>query len=647
MNTQFFRKFSRSSFLVVVALFLKTDSYLLAQHHPGDTSDVYKMIELGDKKNEINELDSAEYYYNEAGSLARRLNFDNGFMEYTGHYTGFLYRQSRYQEALEIAQQQLETGLRTNSKSKTANAYNNIAVQYQAMGNMQEAAKSLMQALDISATLNDVVNQQKYNTNLGSLFIDLKDYKKAVQYARKGHELAVELKDTIKIGRSLVNLLVAETMSNNLDKAVEYAKEALMIGERYNNIDLTLTAYCNLGDIYIRKKEYQKGLETFKKALPLLNESPPDYEVYVLQGIASAYKYMGKYQEANNYFIKALPAAEVYLPKSEFSILLLAGSEIKEAIGDFREALFLRNRYQSLNDSLLNENTQRTIHELEIQYQTAEREMKMARQQSEIDRRNKWIIFSSLVVVLLIALLIFNHKINQQKQRTIESNHRNKLLKAQLDGEEEERSRTARELHDGVASVLSAAKLQLNLANDLQDISIESSHQQLKSLIEQALQEVRNISHNMAAEIVSSEGLDCAVREFCNRVSNPKLRVEYFQMGTMPEISKSDELLIYRSIQEAVTNIVKHANASEALVQIVADGNKLSITIEDNGSGFDMNHIGTSGIGLRSLASRVHLLNGVYEVHSAPGKGTSIYIECEFEEKRQEKIMQPANETYA
>ncbi|WP_126973980.1 tetratricopeptide repeat-containing sensor histidine kinase [Gynurincola endophyticus] len=641
MNTGFFNK-----------LFFLSGSLLLfwvpvtSQNTASDTAEVYRLLALGDEKNTANQPDSAESYYQKAGELADNLKFYNGFFEYTAKYTLFLYRQSRYQDALDISKVQYDVATRNGNVKKRGNALNNMAVQYQAMGNRREAATSLLEALDIAVSLNDIVNEHKCNTNLGSLFIDMKDYKRGLLYAGRSYELAVKMNDSMVIGRSLVNLLVAETYSGNLEKAMEYANIVLLIGEKYKNIDLILTAYCNLGDLHLRMHHYEEGLAMFKKAVPLFKDSPPEYEPYVLQGLASAYKHLGKFKEADFYFDKAFPLAKELFPQTELSQLLLSGADIKEAVGNYKAASELRKEFQILKDTLWSQNNQRTIHELEIQYQTAkkeasiaENEMKIAVQQNQLNRRMQWIIATSLVTLLLVTLLIFNYKVNLQKQRATAANHKNKLLEAQLSGEEEERSRTARELHDGVASVLSAAKLQLNISGEKNSLHKDANGHHLQELIELALQEVRNISHNLAAEVVLSDGLSYAVSEFCNRVSNEKLHIEYYKIGNIPEIKKNDQLLIYRIIQEAVTNIAKHAEASEAIVQLQAEENKLIITIEDNGKGFDMNHLpGSAGIGLRSLASRVQLLNGKYEIQSAADKGTSIFMEFEFQPLHEQPI---------
>jgi signal transduction histidine kinase len=594
----------------------------LSAHAYSDTTQVYRLIDLADKMNAANRSDSAEHYYKAAGTLAQFLKFDPGYLKYTGHYTGFLYRQSRYKEALAVAKQQLDAGLRTKDKKKTSNAYNNIALQYQALGQMEAAATHLIKALEASE--NDIENQQKYYTNLGSLFLDLKQYKKGLIYAEKGHELAVLLQDTMKVGRSLVNLLVAETLNNNLQKAEVYALRVIAIGEQYRDSELVLTGLCNLGDIHLGLHKFDASLAIFQRALSLLDKSGPDYAAYVYQGLASTYRHMKKYREADYYFNLAYQEGEKYLPKAEFSTLLLSGAEIKEALGEYKTALTLRKRYQVVNDSLVNASTQGTLHELEIQYKTAEKEAKMAKQANELEKKKQWIMLYTALLALLTAVLLFNRKMAKQREKLSATGYRNKLLKAQLDGEEEERSRTARDLHDGVASVLSAAKLQLHLLPG-------TAHLGAKNLVDQALQEVRNISHNMAAEIVSSEGLGSAVHSFCLRVSHPGLEINYIQLGDVPQLSKRQELLLYRSIQEAVTNIVKHARATEAIVQLYTESQHLSITIEDNGRGFKQKQ--KEGIGLRSLASRIKLLNGTMDIHSTPGVGTTVHLEVNLKNK--------------
>jgi len=648
----FFWNISFKSALLCIVFLCGIASKMQAQQSLSDTTLVYKMIEIGDHKSSIDQLDSATYYYKKAGQLATSLGFYKGFLDYTGHYTALLYRQARYQEALELCQKQLQVAQQQNNLQKVANAYNNMALQYQALGDMNKAAQNFMTALTLSSKLDDKVNQRKFNTNLSSLFFDLGDYKKAVQYAKNGYELAVLSGDTLEVGRSLINLINAETLNGDFKEAEAHALQALTIGTNYKKNKIILSSYISLGHIFLYQKAFQKSIEAFQKGLTYIDENYQDYEIHLRIGLAMVHNQLGNYDIANTYYTKSFPSAEILLPRSELSKTLLIGTEIKEGLGQFKEALALRKRYQSLHDSLVNETSQRTIQELEIQYETArkeatlaEHEAKLVQQQNELNRRNTWIVLSALFILFLVSVLIFIININKQKERTNASQQRNKLLRARLDGEEEERSRTARELHDGVASLLSAAKLHLTaIENQAKDL-LGARNSPLRQLIEDALKEVRNISHNLAAEVVMDEGIDHALREFCGRISSHKLQLDYYLIGKVPHIPKSDELLIYRIIQEAVTNIVKHADATEAIVQLLAEEHAISITVEDNGKGFEVKSGIHSGIGLKSLASRVGILNGSYEIKSAPGKGTSIFIEFELKamsQKQLEKVVMEA-----
>ncbi len=602
-----------------------------------DTTRVYQLIETARGKQQQGLADAAEHDFRQAGELAKQLDFDRGLLMYAGHYCVFLYDQVRYEEALAMAHVQFEVSKRLGDRQRMGYAYNNMSLQYQAQGKLQQAAESLMKALEISSeieipTPQHLSDRRKYYNNLSSLLLDMKDLDKGRQYALKAFEVAEQLQDTIAMGRSLVNVLVAEAMANRLDQAEQHGLKLLAIGKSHGDIQMELQAYINLSDIYRRQKRYHLALETYQKAQSLLKEASPGSHVYILSGISSVYKDMALYQQANTYFDQALSIAQRELAKPQLIELYLSGAEIKEGMGAYQQALQLRKQYEQINDSLRSQETHNTIQELEMRYQTAEtekalaeRDLKISEQRNELERKNKWVALTVLLTALLVMILLFTRLINQQKRRTEASEQANRLLEAQLKGEETERARTARELHDGVASILSAAKLHINAGNHWDS----HANAVLGQLIETAVQEIRNISHNLAPEAVLDEGFEHAVKEYCQRVNYAGLQLECYVVGELPKLNKDTELLLYRIIQEAVANMVKHAEATEGIVQLLGEAPRLSITIEDNGKGFDPGALKETGIGLKNLASRIQLLRGSYEVHSTPGKGTSVYIEID------------------
>lgn len=623
------------TYLISSLLLFGLCSNLLAQESKSDSIRVFALIDIAKEKQALGFPDSAEHYLKKAGRLAEELDSDVGRIAYAGHYCVFLYQQIRYDEALKLAKQQLAIGLKMNNKQKASYGYNNIALQYQAQGKLKQAASALMSALELSSqiehpTRRDLSDRRKFYNNLSSLLLDLNDLNKGLHYALQSLEIAEELQDTVAMGMSLVNVLVAEAMANKLANAEQHALQLLTIGQSYDNVQTKLTAYINLSDIYRRQDRLPLALETYRKAEALLPQAPPGNEVYVLSGIATVYKNMGRYHQADAYFDKALALAEEELAKPKVMELYLSGAEIKEGLGNYRQALLFRKQYERLSDSLLNQETQQTIQELEVKYQAAEKEkslteqaLKISEQQAQLDRKNKWITLAVALVFILVLLLVFNRLISQQKRKTESSRQENRLLEAQLKGEEQERARTARELHDGVASILSAATLQIN--------AVAGGHTapqiHVGSLIESAVQEIRNISHNLAPEFVLTEGFTYAIQEFCQRICRPGLQLECYIIGALPKLDKKTELLLYRVVQESVANMVKHADATEGIVQVVGEGNRLTITVEDNGKGFDPKQLTVEGIGLKNLSSRVKLVGGAYEIRSAPGKGTSVYIE--------------------
>jgi two-component system, NarL family, sensor kinase len=148
-------------------------------------------------------------------------------------------------------------------------------------------------------------------------------------------------------------------------------------------------------------------------------------------------------------------------------------------------------------------------------------------------------------------------------------------------------------------------------------------------MIDASIKELRRVAYNMMPEMLVKFGLDEALKEYCIMVNNTKLlSVKYQSFGMNTRLDNSIEIIIYRIVQELLNNILKHAAASEALVQLIKEENRCNILVEDNGKGFDTAILETSkGSGWTSIRSRVDYLKGQLEIHSQPRKGTSVNIE--------------------
>ena len=152
-------------------------------------------------------------------------------------------------------------------------------------------------------------------------------------------------------------------------------------------------------------------------------------------------------------------------------------------------------------------------------------------------------------------------------------------------------------------------------------------------MLDSSIQEMRRVAHNMMPEALVKFGLDTALKDFCNDINRSgALQVNYQSIGMEgASMEQSRAIAIYRIVQELLNNVIKHAAAKNAVVQVSKTDEELSITVEDDGKGFDTAVLkGTRGIGWHNIESRVEYLKGNLDVESAPGKGTSVMVEINF-----------------
>jgi signal transduction histidine kinase len=330
-------------------------------------------------------------------------------------------------------------------------------------------------------------------------------------------------------------------------------------------------------------------------------------------------------------------------------------SEAYSRLGNDTKALNFYKDYIVYRDSVTNDKNKKNVTELELKYQTARQEKIISEKQLQLTQRNlqlqkskQYFLYSigGAIVAFLIAGLIYNNLRNKKKAHarqlyTIQQEKEIQLLQAIMQGEEKERSRIAKDLHDGVAGMLAAVKMHftsmaLRIGGVLQT---EGYHQGIK-LLDEATFEIRKTSHNLMPEVLLQHGLDKALQRYCSSISNThSLVVQYDSWGEIGRYKDSFELSVYRVVQELLNNIVKHSKAKQALVQVSQENSVLSITVEDNGIGFSNDNSDMSGMGLKSLKARVNAINGKIELNAEPGSGVSAYLEFETVGLKKEELV--------
>lgn len=283
---------------------------------------------------------------------------------------------------------------------------------------------------------------------------------------------------------------------------------------------------------------------------------------------------------------------------------------------------------------------------LEINRLNVELETREKKNANLLLRQEKWWLLSALVVSFLLIITGYFAYAGRQaqskmqlQQKEVQAMKLEKQLKEQemlgidlmIEGQEKERQRIANDLHDDLGAQLAAMKIKLESME--KQLAAESEPKQLlhetTSLLNEAYQKVRSMAHARHAGINAQDGLLPAVRNFASKVSVAnRLSIQVEEHGMDTRLENSLEITLFRIIQELITNVIKHAQASEVIIHLIQHETSINVMVEDNGTGFDIATIQPGEtMGLYSIQKRIENLGGQVTIDSIPQKGTTVIID--------------------
>lgn len=314
---------------------------------------------------------------------------------------------------------------------------------------------------------------------------------------------------------------------------------------------------------------------------------------------------------------------------------------VNDVLGEYKEAYQWMKQANLLGDSIQQNKLLEKMNELEILHQTADKQEKIndlqkEKKENELLSKNKnlriFILVIALILSLTIAFLIFiNYKKQQKLNEQISISYAQELVhmedqskyeatQAILQGEEQERQRIAQDLHDSIGGML--ANIRMTISSS--DSSIKEN---VLVKLDKSIMEMRRISRNLMPETLKNLGLQIALKELCESMTQNHFTIQFEAFNLSENIPFKIQTTLYRIAQESISNITKYAQASSVIVQISQNDNLLNLTIEDDGIGFDKSEI-TYGLGLKNIQNRVQLINGTVEINTNKGEGTTINVEC-------------------
>jgi len=589
-------------------------------------------------------LPDAEMAFRRGLRVSRKLMYHKGVADFACYYMYIQDMRGEYQQSLYQLKQAVIIYSCLKDTIGQVNAISFCGMEYQQMANFSAAAGAYLEALKLADAAKDSTTAGMMINNLATVFNALGDYRKGFSYASMAYEHGIRRKSRMRIAAALLNMGESKSLEGASANATQYFNKALALGRETGDSLLVLSALTGIGRTLSDQQQHGLALHTYEKALLIAEDDPgPENLMLLYMGYANALYKSGKYPQAARYLDKTIRLAKIYHSGDELRRAYLTASDNMAAQKLYPQAFMLRKAYEALNDSLVGDATRRNVQQLEMQYQSekkdrdlAEKKLELTKKDLQLQQKNMWIsIFLSGVVLLLIGCFLIwqklqhRHHLQEQQLQTMEIEKTVEVLEAMMQGEEKERTRLSKDLHDGVGGLLSAVKMHFwALKYERTYLQQDKGFNHALGMLDDAIGEVRKTAHNLMPEILVRMGLAAALEFFCNNVSHSRqLQISCYTSGEMQRFKGNFELSVYRIVQELVNNIIKHSQATEALVQVTQHDQLLTITVEDNGVGFENAANSTGGMGLKNLHTRIKLLNGHLTLTATPGCGTTVYIE--------------------
>lgn len=493
-------------------------------------------------------------------------------------------------------------------------------------GNVEQASTFYFEAVDLCKKHKLAYIADIYHT-IGVLFHTSDNYKKAKIYYQTAYEEAKRQNNGALQKKCLINLGSIHSSLTDFNTAETYFLQSLEIPE---NSHYDFDTYANLGNLYIRQENYQKAMHFLEKAT---ENHPDNYDAdNNLRFLIDA---KVKLKDTTSMHIIMNQAENALLSINSLrdkSLLLRSASDYYKLTGDFEKALQYNEAYLNVYEQIIQNQKNQTLHDIEAKYQSEKIKASLEKKEKQ---QTLLIIGVCVLMTFLIGLYVFYrkrlaYKNTIQQQKITDLTQKNKLLamSSMIEGQEAERLRIARDLHDSLGGLLSSVKAHFTIFKNKfdKDQTLDIT-QKTYQLIDNSCLEVRRISHNMIPHSLSLSGLKGTLEDLSEHMESEGYTIT-LDVHHLPEnLATTKQITIFRIIQEILSNIRKHADAKNVFIQLIGSRNEIQLIVEDDGKGFDYKEaVKNKGLGLNSINSRVEFLDGTIQWESVIAEGTTITI---------------------
>jgi two-component system NarL family sensor kinase len=625
----------------------------LRQHPAADTGRVMALINILDCASFLSQKKTVMVYWHEAIGLSRQLKFKKGeaiCLEWIGSYykssqrtdSAIIYLDS----ALLVAGPSTDQWLRRTKgfvlfqKAMIAEGQENY---YTALNDYFDALKNY--------DSSDLVKQKMVFIRIATIYQRLFNDDKALEYYHTTLETIVRIKgNNANIESAGIYSSIAGIYFNRGDlRTAKYYLDKLS-PVMPDTVETMITGgyYHLAGQIAMRENQSAAAIANLQQALKYYSYFAPmhiDDISSVSADIARLKIATGNLQDAKKYADASIDAARRSVHKAVMANALIAMSEYYNRTGAESRAYQSLRLATALNDTVLTAANIKQANTLSAIYENDKKEKEIARLELEKKVQSGAVrqqaLLNTIFIIALVALVLISfilylnfsktRKLERQRIRELEKEKQLMGIEAMLKGQEEERSRLARDLHDGLGSMLSGVKISFSNLRENISMNAGSARTYDKTLeqLDRTIAELRKVAHNLMPEALVQFGLRSAVKDFCESIHMAgQTEIICEQFGTDRELGNIADVNVYRIVQELINNAVNHGKAERILVQLTKTDDRILITVEDDGRGFDTGALKkANGIGWNNIQSRVNYFNGIIDIESRPREGTTINIE--------------------
>ncbi|MGK0413321.1 MAG: signal transduction histidine kinase, partial [Polaribacter sp.] len=495
--------------------------------------------------------------------------------------------------------------------------------------------KNTLKAGEIFEQINDIENFANTYINLGWQLKN-RDLERAIFYMNKGIKaLEKDLPKSLKLSGAYNNYGVLKHRENQLDSALIYHKKSLNICLKNKDSIGIPFALTHIAEVYLKQQQFTQAEKILKKALFIRQKRNDTY------GITDSYLYLGdlyfaknEFKTAIDYFSKAekLAIKNSYYPLRKYATEYVYKSY--EQKSDYENAFKYYKKFTKLKDSTLNKDTNSKIAELEIKFETTEKEKEIAQQKLVIKNRSLFAILLASALILLAIIFFSIYKRNQLKReqllKEIDLKDALSIIKTQ-NRLQEQRLRISRDLHDNIGSQLTFIISSIDNLKYLSknvNTKLKDKLSSISSFTSETIYQLRDTIWAMNKSEISIEDLHVRVLSFIEKAKSAAENIEFDiqqEITSKTSISSLKGMNVFRIIQEAINNAIKYADANKIVIKLSEKNQNLLVSIFDNGKGFDIKTVDL-GNGLNNMGKRISEIKGSININSKKEKGTQITL---------------------